>query len=207
MHRLEFEREIFIIAKVIGEHQIHTHAHIKMKIPMHTKYTQEVECVQIFSEGIKTSAIHKKIMICGVLNVCVETPTIASPFNGTQFTTNEETDITFTCIATGLPAPLISFSYEGQAITGDPRPMTSDPTVLDRVSLGNETTSMRSSGLNEVTRTLTLSNAAGEDLGEFMCNASVDMPGIIVGSTTVSFSLLVYRKLDVDLINSLIIVT
>ena len=152
---------------------------------------------------IKTSAIYRNIMICGFLNACVELPTITSPVNGTQLTTNEETDITFTCIATGLPAPSISFSYEGQAITGDPRPMTSDPTVLDRVSLGNETTSMRSSGLIEVTRTLTLSNAAGEDSGEFMCNASVDMPGIVVGSTTVSFSLLVYRKLDMDLILTL----
>jgi len=105
-----------------------------------------------------------------VLNVHVEAPIITSPSSGTQFTTNEETEVTFTCTAT-------------------------DPTVLDKVSLGNEMTSiMSSSGLMVVTRSLTLSNTAGEDSGEFVCSASVNIPGIFAGSTNSSFNLLIYRK-------------
>ena len=107
--------------------------------------------------------------------------------------TNEDADVTLTCIATGVPAPSISFSYEGQAITGDPRPMTSNPTVLDRLSLQNETTSMNSSGLFTTTRMLTLSDVAAEDEGMFVCFASVNMRGI-AASTNESIILQVYRK-------------
>ena len=123
----------------------------------------------------------------------VETPTIASHTSGARFSTNDGTDITFTCLADGVPAPSISFSYKGQAITGDPRPMTSNSTVLDRFFLHNETVSMMSSGVLRVSRMLTLYDVVPEDAGMFVCFASVNVPGIMA-STNESFILRVFRK-------------
>ena len=126
----------------------------------------------------------------------IETPTISTPIDSQQFTVNEQTDITFTCIASGSPAPTISFMYEGQnLIHTDGRPISLGEPLVDRVMLGNESSSLNvSTGLYVVTTTLTLFNSVEGDTGNFMCSASANIPGTGVRSANVSFSLLVYRE-------------
>ena len=64
---------------------------------------------------------------------------------------------------------------------------------MNRVMLGSEASSLNVlTGLYVVTRTLTLFNSVEGDTGNFMCSASANIPRNGVGSTNVSFSLLVY---------------
>ena len=126
----------------------------------------------------------------------VAAPNISFPMDSQQFTVNEQTDITFTCIATGSPAPTISFIYEGQALTRiDGRPMSPGELLVNRVMLGSEASSLNvTTSLYVVTRTLTLFDSLEGDTGNFMCSASADIPGTGVRSANISFSLLVYRE-------------
>ena len=126
----------------------------------------------------------------------IETPTISTPTDSQQFTVNEQADITFTCIASGSPAPTISFIYDGQnLIRTDGRPISLGEPIADRVMLWNESSSLNvSTGLYVVTRTLTLFNSVEGDTGNFLCSASANIPGTGVKSANVSFSLLVYRE-------------
>ena len=121
---------------------------------------------------------------------------ILTPMDSQQFSVNEQTDITFTCTASGSPAPSICFMYEGQTLTHiDGRPMSLEESLVDRVMLGNESSSLNViTSLYVVTRTLTLFNSVEGDTGNFMCSASANIPGTGVRSTNVSFSLLVYRE-------------
>ena len=123
-----------------------------------------------------------------------ESPMIISPMQSEQFIANEQTDITFTCIAFGFPAPSISFIYDGQTLNRtDDRPALVGVALEGRVKLENEEVSLNvSTGLYEVTRTLTLFNAADDDSGSFLCSASANILGSGEISTNVSFSLLVY---------------
>ena len=127
----------------------------------------------------------------------IETPTISTPTDSQQFTVNEQTDITFTCIASGSPAPTISFMYEEMPLNRtDGRPISLGGPLVDRVMLGREESSLNdSTGLYVVTRTLTLFDSVEGDTGNFMCSASADIPGSGVRSANVTFSLLVYREL------------
>ena len=64
---------------------------------------------------------------------------------------------------------------------------------MNGVMLGSEASSLNvTTGVYVVTRTLTLFNSVEGDTGNFMCSASANIPGTGVGSTNVSFSLLVY---------------
>ena len=119
---------------------------------------------------------------------------IISPMESEQFMANEQTDITFTCIASGFPAPSISFIYDGQTLDHTDNRLTLVGVALqDRVMVGNEEVSLNvSTGLYEVKRTLTLFNAADDDSGSFLCSASANISGSGEISTNVSFSLLVY---------------
>ena len=117
-----------------------------------------------------------------------------SPMQSEQFIANEQTDITFTCIAFGFPVPSISFIYDGQILNRtDGRPAFVGVALEDRVMLENEEVSLNvSTGLYEVTRTLTLFNAADDDSGSFLCSASANISGSGEILTNLSFSLLVY---------------
>ena len=119
---------------------------------------------------------------------------IISPMESEQFIANEQTDITFTCIASGFPAPSISFIYDGQTLNHTVNKSALVGVALeDRVMLGKEEVSLNvSTGLYEVTRTLTLFNAADDDSGSFLCSASANISGSGEILTNVSFSLLVY---------------
>ncbi len=113
------------------------------------------------------------------------------------FTTNEGTDIVFTCTATGSPSPSISFLFQGQTLTRtDERPMdTTGLPLMDRVSLSSESMNLNTfTGIYEVTRSLTLFDPTEADSATFTCNASTDISVFGERSASVSFNLLVYRK-------------
>ncbi len=97
-----------------------------------------------------------------------------------EFTTNEGTDISFTCTATGSPPPSISFTYESQSLNrSDGRPTQQvGASIVDRVMLGEEMMTINSTTqLYEVTRVFTLFDVAEGDSVNFTCLASADIPG------------------------------
>ena len=123
-------------------------------------------------------------------------PSITFPTNGQEFFAYEQTDEIFTCMASGYPAPSISFLYKGQLLDNTERiPMSAEETLADRVMLGNDTVIMNIlTGLYEVARSLMLFNVVGTDSGDFYCSSSANIPGIGIMSSDVSFSLLIYCK-------------
>ena len=127
-----------------------------------------------------------------------EAPNIVTPRETEEFTTNEGTDISFTCSATGSPSPSISFMYEGQSLTRtDGRPTQQvGASIVDRVMLGEEMMTINSTTqLYEVTRVFTLFDVAEGDLVNFKCLASADIPATGIRNDSTLFSLLVHRKL------------
>ncbi len=128
-----------------------------------------------------------------------EAPNIVMPRETEEFTTNEGTDISFTCTATGSPPPSISFTYESQSLNrSDGRPTQQvGASIVDRVMLGEEMMTINSTTqLYEVTRVFTLFDVAEGDSVNFTCLASADIPGTETRTNSSLFSLLVYRKLS-----------
>ena len=123
-------------------------------------------------------------------------PSITFPTNGQEFFAYEQTDEIFTCMASGYPAPSISFLYKGQLLDNTERiPMSAGEALADRVMLGNETVIMNTlTGLYEVARSLNIFDVMGNDSGDFYCSSLANIPGIGVMFSDVSFSLLVYCK-------------
>ena len=123
---------------------------------------------------------------------------MTSPMDFDLFITNEQTDINFTCTASGSPAPSISFMYEGMPLNRtDGRPMSEGGALMDRVVVGSEVASLNSvTGLYTVSQSLTLFDAVDEDSGNFICSANADIPGTGMRSDSVIFNLTVYGKLN-----------
>ena len=119
-------------------------------------------------------------------------PSISSPTEAQRFQTNEQTNITFTCMASGLPAPSLSFQYEGDVLNHTDGVMGIGKMLVDRVQVGTEMMVLNSDdGVYNVTRTLTLFNAVDGDTGNFTCSASVNIPDIGTRMDTVTFELTV----------------
>ena len=120
-----------------------------------------------------------------------------SPMDFDLFITNKQRDITFTCTASGSPAPTISFMYEGMSLTRtDGKPMSLGGALMERVMVGSEMASLNSStGLYTVSQSLTLFDAVDEDSGNFICSANADIPGTGTRIDSVIFNLTVYGKL------------
>ena len=105
-------------------------------------------------------------------------PSIVS--NNSVYTTNETTPVTFQCSSTGIPAPSISWYRNGTALTP-----SSDP----RVTVGSSSQQLLSSGLYQVTQTLTITNTADTDSGNYSCVGSNT-----AGTDTALFTLIVQSK-------------
>jgi len=101
--------------------------------------------------------------------------------------------ITFTCTATGVPAPSLSFLRGSEALTRTGREDTIGETLTDRVQLGEEDIQSLPDGLSVVTRNLTLFSAEDRDSGNFTCMASADILGK-TATVMVSFQLTVLGK-------------
>ena len=120
-------------------------------------------------------------------------PDISMPTDSQQFTTNEQTNITFTCRASGFPAPSLSFQRGSDPLTRTDGESGIGDTTADRVQVGEEVVSpmVDADGVYTVTRTLTLFAAQDQDTGSFSCSASTTIPGIGVETDMVSFDLTV----------------
>ena len=108
---------------------------------------------------------------------------ISAPSDSQEFTVHEQMNITITCVASGLPAPTLSFFRGTEMITNSGRIQLVD---------GKEVTG--TGGLSTVSVSFTLSNAEDADSGEFSCVASTDIPGIGSLADTVNFNVTVLGK-------------
>ena len=106
------------------------------------------------------------------------TPVVTS--SSAMYTTNETTPVTFQCSSTGIPTPSISWYRNGTALT--PR---SDP----RVTVGSPSQQLLSPVLYQVTQTLTITNTADTDSGNYSCVGSNT-----AGTDTALFTLVVQSK-------------
>ncbi len=144
--------------------------------------------------------VHLLLFVHYVHTNITEAPNIVISRETEEFTTNEGTDISFTCTATGSPSPSISFMYEGQSLTRtDGRPTQVGASIVDRVMLGEEMMTINNTTqLYEVTRVFTLFDVAEGDSVNFTCLASADIPGTGTRTDSSLLSLLVYRKLSLS---------
>ena len=95
-------------------------------------------------------------------------------------------------MASGLPAPSLSFQYEGDVLNRTDGMMGIGEMLVDRVQVGTEMMVLNSdNSVYDVTRTLTLFNAVDGDTGNFTCSASVNIPDIGMRMDTVTFELTV----------------
>ncbi len=120
-------------------------------------------------------------------------PVISSPTDSQLFTTNEQTSFTFTCTATGFPAPTLSFQRDSDPLNRTDGADGIGDTIANRVQVGMEVRSamVDGDGLYTVTRNLTLFAARDEDTGSFSCTASTNIPGNGMQTDMVSFDLTV----------------
>ncbi len=122
-------------------------------------------------------------------------PNVLFPTESQQFTANELSDITFSCVATGFPAPFISFLIKGETLNQTNIIMNSEGSsingrISDQIEILNTTT-----GRYDVSRMFTLFGVREEDTTDIVCIASASLPGLGVRSDNTSFSLNVNCKL------------
>ena len=99
--------------------------------------------------------------------------------NSQQFSADEYSNINFSCIATGSPAPIISFHYNGQVLNNTQAVFISKASsVYDRAVLKNQTVILNEeSGLYEVTEVLTVRRITRNDFITITCIASSNLRG------------------------------
>ena len=113
---------------------------------------------------------------------------ISFPLDGQMYTVNENDPVTFTCSATGIPPPVITWMRNG---------VTLDRNVDSRISLGNpsdpETVLTPSGNISTVSRSLTISNTRDNDSDTYTCAASNG--NVMTPSVTQNFELVVQSRL------------
>ena len=97
------------------------------------------------------------------------------------YVTNETSPVTFQCTATGIPTPSIIWLKGGIVLSSN-----SDPWIV----IGSPNQQLLSSGVYQVTQTLTITNTADSDSGNYLC-----VGNNIAGSSTDQFELIVQSKL------------
>ena len=108
--------------------------------------------------------------------------------DGFTYTVNEGNPVTFTCSATGIPPPNITWIKNGVVLNGS---------ADSRISLGNpsdpETVSTAGGNIYFVSRNLTLDNTRDNDSGTYTCVASNG--NAVMPNVTQNFELFVNGKL------------
>ena len=93
-------------------------------------------------------------------------PNITFPTDATlPYVVNQSSPAVFECMATGIPAPTISW-LRNDALLDGPRVSLSNPSSTSVVIEGEN--------VYEVTRTLTLADTVDSDSGTYTCQASND---------------------------------
>ena len=124
----------------------------------------------------------KLLMINNVLAVILSPHVAGASITSSQsvYTANETNPVTFQCTVTSSPSSDITWYRNGAALTS-----SSDP----RVSVGSPSQQLLSSGLYQVTQTLTITNSTDTDSGNYSC-----MGNNTAGSETAAFMLVVQCK-------------
>ena len=134
-------------------------------------------------------------MLSVLLYSCVVTPTISSPQNGTIILVNVTNDVTVTCTASAVPAPMIQFYYNGTLLDRTDGATGIGEGIPMRVQIGNPSSPVSiSDGTYEVSRDVTLFSARDKPLTGFECravNSIVDMDLNLTPSDTVDFGFIV----------------
>ncbi len=104
-----------------------------------------------------------------------------------NYTVNMTDTVRFECVATGIPAPSITWFRSGEELnsTTDPRVTFDDPSTP--VSVGDGDGEM----IYEVTHAVSISMSADEDSGMYECRASNDATP---GNDTMEFELIVQSE-------------
>ena len=105
--------------------------------------------------------------LCPLLSPTV-IPNITFPVDdGFTYTVNENDPVTFTCSATGIPPPEITWMRNGIVLNEsvDSRISLSNPSDLETVSTGG-------GNISSVSRSLTISSTRDNDSGTYTCVAS-----------------------------------
>ena len=115
-------------------------------------------------------------------------PNITFPVDGLVYTVNENDPVTFTCSATGIPPPNITWMRNGLALT---------ESVDSHISLGNpsdpETVLTGGGNISSVSRSLTISSTRDNDSDTYTCVAS--NRNTVTPNVTQDFELFVNGKL------------
>ena len=116
-------------------------------------------------------------------------PNITFPVDdGFTYTVNEGNPVTFTCSATGIPPPDITWIRNGVVL---------NESVDSRISLSNpsdpETVSTPGGNISSVSRSLTISSTRDNDSDNYTCVAS--NRNSVTPSVTQNFELFVNGKL------------
>ena len=104
-----------------------------------------------------------------------------------NYTVNMTDTVRFECVATGIPAPSITWFRSGEELnnTTDPRVTFDDPST--RLSVRDGDGEM----IYEVTRAVSISMSADEDSGMYECRVSNDATP---GNDTMEFELIVQSE-------------
>ena len=119
------------------------------------------------------------------------------PVDGEMFRVNRSDHITIPCSARGIPPPCIRFLQRGVELNRTGGESRAGMDLASRVQLGNESSSVfLDSGTFMVSRMLTIFTVAGEDAGNFTCEASSTLPELALSlSDSRVFELVVQSKL------------
>ena len=82
-----------------------------------------------------------------------------------SYTVNETETVTFSCSASGVPAPTITWSRNGEELNGS-RVTVDDPSSMSFTRIDD------AEDILLVTRTLQLANTEDVDSGTYMCSAT-----------------------------------
>ena len=128
-------------------------------MPYHTPAMLPIKQDRLLQLALSLCKVSLPVIIINVLFLCFAVATtIYSSFD--LYTANETAPVTFQCTSTGVPTPSITWYRNGSALTP-----SSDP----RVSVGSPIQQLLSSGLYQVTQTLTITNTTATDSWNYSC--------------------------------------